>query len=111
MLRLLLVVALVGAGWWAAPHVIDGIARYQVRSALTEAGVSERNADCMAQRMVKRLTIAQLRKLEAVEGEKKSLPGMIRSVRKIDDGEVVAVTVSSSLLCRTGLANESKDPA
>lgn len=110
MLRLLAIVVMAGAAWWAAPHVIDGIARYKVRSALIEAGVSERNADCMAQRMVKRLTITQLRKLEAVEGEKKSLPGMIRSVRKIGDGEVVAVTVSSSLLCRMGLANESNSP-
>ena len=43
------------------------IAEGRVRSALVDAGLSERNADCMAERMVDRLSIDQLRKLEQVK--------------------------------------------
>lgn len=108
ILRLLAIAMFLGAAVYAAPSVISAIAEYKVRSGLIAAGVSQRNADCMARRMVKRLSITQLRKLEQVQGTKNSLGGFVGAVRKIDDGEVVAVTATSALLCRTGLANESK---
>lgn len=87
------------------------IAEPRVRSALSDTGLSPRNADCMAGRMVDRLTIAQLRKLEALSGQNRqtlgqlSLADYIGLVRRIDDPEVVAVTTSSAALCATGLAN------
>jgi len=108
ILRLLAIALLLGAAVYAAPGALSAFAEYRVRSGLIAAGVSERNAGCMARRMVKRLSIAQLRKLERVQGTKASLGGYIGAVRKIGDSEVVAVTVTSSLLCRMGLANESK---
>lgn len=108
LFRLLAIALLLGAAVYAAPSVVSAVAEYKVRSGLIEAGVSERTARCMAKRMVKRLTITQLRKLERAQGTKNSLGGYMSAVRKIGDGEVVAVTVTSSLLCRTGLANESK---
>lgn len=85
------------------------IAESRVRSALVEAGVSERDSDCMAERMVDRLTITQLRKLEglkAVPGETPvptTLGGYVERVRRVGDAEVVTVTATSAGLCAVGL--------
>ena len=83
---------------------VEKIAEHRVRSALVDAGLSERNADCMAHRMVDRLTIKQLRKLEALQGTKRSLGDYVVAVRRVGDTEVIAVTASSAALCTTGLA-------
>jgi len=88
----------------AAAGCVERIAESRVRSALLDSGLSERNADCMAQRMVDRLTIGQLRKLEALQGEKRSLADYVIAVRKVGDAEVIGVTASSAALCTTGLA-------
>lgn len=86
------------------------IAEPRVRSALQDAGLSERNASCMAGRMVDRLTIGQLRKLEALgprNGEARqpaSLGEFVGRVRRVGDAEVIGVTASSAALCATGLA-------
>ena len=85
------------------------LALARVRSALVEAGVSESDSTCMAQRMVDRLTIEQLRKLEALkarpgEAERPTTLGeYVARVRRVGDAEVVAVTASSAGLCATGL--------
>lgn len=87
---------------------VQTIAESRVQSALVDAGLSERNADCMAGRMVDRLTIDQLRKLEAMkarEGEPTDLASYVRRVRNVGDAEVISVTASSAALCATGLAN------
>ena len=88
---------------------VEKIAESRVRTALVEAGLSQRNADCMAGRMVDRLTIGQLRKLE----ELKAKPGeperpvtigeYLERVRRVGDSEVIAVTASSAGLCAVGL--------
>lgn len=99
----LLVAALLVSG------CVQTIAESRVRSALVEAGLSARNADCMAGRMVDRLTLAQLRKLEALkarEGERErpvSLGEYLERVRRVGDSEVIAVTASSAGLCAVGL--------
>lgn len=86
------------------------VAESSVRTALTNAGLSESNADCMAERMVDRLSIAQLRKLERLRGTdtaalgRLSIPEFLRAVRRVDDPEVVAVTTSSAALCAAGIA-------
>lgn len=89
----------------------ETIAESRVRSALVSGGLSDRDADCMAGRMVDRLTIAQLRRLEALAGQSRetlgqlSLPQYIDLVRRIGDAEVIAVTTTSAALCTTGLAS------
>ncbi len=88
---------------------VEQIAESRVRSALVEAGLSDRNADCMAERMVDRLTIAQLRKLEQLKarpGERArpvTIPQYVERVRRVGDAEVIAVTASSAGLCAVGL--------
>ena len=88
---------------------VQKIAESRVRSALVEAGLSDKNASCMAGRMVDRLTIGQLRKLEALKaraGESErpvSIGEYVERVRRVGDSEVIAVTASSAGLCAVGL--------
>lgn len=88
----------------AASGCVEKIAEHRVRNALVHAGLSEGNADCMAHRMVDRLTIKQLRKLEALQGEKRSVADYVIAVRRVGDPEVLGVTASSAALCATGFA-------
>jgi hypothetical protein len=93
----------------AAGGCVQKIAESRVHSALVEAGLSDKNASCMAGRMVDRLTIPQLRKLEALKaqaGERDrplTIAEYIERVRRVGDNEVIAVTASSAGLCAVGL--------
>ena len=88
---------------------VQQIAESRVRSALVEAGVSQDNSACMAARMVDRLSIGQLKKLEALKarpGESArpvTLGEYVERVRRVGDDEVIAVTASSAGLCAVGL--------
>lgn len=99
----LLIVALATGG------CVQKIAESRVRSALVDAGLSDKNAGCMAGRMVDRLTIGQLRKLEALKaraGERErpvTIGEYLERVRRVGDSEVIAVTASSAGLCAVGL--------
>ncbi|MFA7586730.1 MAG: hypothetical protein WCY11_11145 [Novosphingobium sp.] len=99
MFRFLLVVAL----GLASTACVSKLAYGRVKEALLDAGLSERNASCMADRMTDKLTIGQLRKLERLKGEKRSLMDYVAAVRQVDDLDAVEVTVSSAALCATGL--------
>ena len=86
----------------------ETIAEDRVRSALVGAGLPEPTANCMAERMVDRLTIPQLRKLEALkgdgsEGQNATLQDYLARVRAVGDTEVIAVTASSGALCAVGM--------
>jgi cAMP phosphodiesterase len=83
---------------------VEKIAESQVRSALLQAGLPADTADCMAGRMARRLSIGQLRKLEQLQGDKRTLADYVAAVRRVGDPEAVAVTASSAALCSMGLA-------
>ena len=81
------------------------IAESRVKRALTNAGVGERGAACMAGRMVDRLNISQLRKLEALSGIDRNTIGsltvgdFVRRVERVGDPEVLAVVSTSGVVC------------
>ena len=77
-----------------------------VKSAMVEAGLSEPNAACMAERMTDRLSLGQLNKLKKLKGEKRSLSDYVAAVRRVGDAEALSVTASSAALCASGLASE-----
>lgn len=79
-----------------------------VKSAMVDAGLSEPNAECMAERMTDRLSLAQLQKLKQLRGEKRTLGDYVNAVRRVGDAEALAVTASSAALCGTGLARERR---
>ncbi len=79
----------------------------QVKSAMLDAGLSERNSSCMATRLTDRLSIGQLRKLKQLKGTRRSLFDYAAAVRRVDDDEAIEVTLSSAALCASGLAPEA----
>ena len=108
LIGLLLIVGL-GAGA-VFTGLADPLVERQVKSALVESGIGEKRAACMAERMVDRLTIGQLWKLrqgmapQAGEPEEGyGLGELIKRLRRVEDGEAVAVLTTSAGLCAIGL--------
>lgn len=86
----------------AAGCIEQKVAQGQVKSALVNAGLSPAISQCMAHRMVDRLTIKQLRKLQALQGPKRSVGDYIAAVNRINDPQVIQVTISSAAVCVSG---------
>ncbi len=83
------------------------IAESRLNSALLDAGLSQSNSECMAERMVDRLSISELRKLEELKpraGEP-TRPATIRQfvqrVSRVGDAKVLSVATSSAVICAT----------
>ncbi len=105
-----LVLLAVLAGGAVATGFADPLIQWRVKGALVEAGIGERRADCMAERMVDRLTIGQLWKLRqgmaAQDGEPEEdygLGELVKRLRRVNDGEAVAVLTTSAGLCTLGI--------
>ena len=81
---------------------VEHIARSRVQSALQGAGLSQPVSACMAEHMVDKLSIAQLRKLEALQGPKRTPWDYVIAVRRIDDPDVLKVTAAAAGLCMSG---------
>ena len=105
---LLLLAALAGGALYTG--IADPLVAWRVKGALVEAGVGEKRAACMADRMVERLTVFQLYKLQqgmaAQPGEAENAQGLgdlIKRLDRVGDGEAVAVLTTSAGLCAIGL--------
>jgi hypothetical protein len=81
----------------------SAIAESRIASALTDAGLSEPVSECMAERMVDRLSWDQLRSLSRLSEERKSkkmsLPEFLHHYRAALDPEVYAVVTRAGLGC------------
>ncbi|MGE8132136.1 hypothetical protein ACQKO5_00915 [Novosphingobium subterraneum] len=80
----------------------------KVRSALIDAGLSDSNASCMAERMTDRLSIGQLQRLQSLQAPKRGLADYVATVKRLGDAELLGVTTSAAALCASGLAPERK---
>ena len=105
---LLLIVLIAGGALYTG--LANPVVAWQVKGALVQSGIGEKRAACMAERMVDRLTIVQLWKLRqgmtAKEGEPEEgygLGELIKRLRRVDDGEAVAVLTTSAGLCAIGI--------
>jgi len=92
----------------AASCAPSRLAYGKVRSALVDAGLSDSNAACMAERMTDRLSIGQLKRLQSLQGPKRGLADYVATVRRLGDAELLGVTTSAAALCASGLAPEKK---
>lgn len=99
----MLLLAMVTGWYLIAGGGLQRFEEYRVRAALVESGVGTRRAECMARRMVKRLNLLQLWKLQNFAEDKRTLGAYIRGVKRVGDAEAIAVTVSSAGLCAVGL--------
>ena len=77
----------------------------RVRASLIEAGLSPRMAGCMAERMVDRLSLVQLRRLQSLASLRNSHMGgmtvdrFLYKVRALEDAEIFMVTSKAALVC------------
>ncbi len=77
----------------------------RVEAGLVEAGISPRMAACMADRMVDRLSLVQLRRLQSLSKVGRtdfrtvSVDQFLFRVRALKDPEMLAVTSKSALVC------------
>lgn len=77
----------------------------KVRANLIEAGLSPRMAGCMAERMVDRLSINQLRQLKSFASVRNAamrdmtVDHFLYKLRALDDPEIFSVTSRAALSC------------
>lgn len=77
----------------------------KVRASLMDAGLSPRMSGCMAERMVDRLSIAQLKSLKSMASlrdadyHQMTVDRLLYKIRAIDDPEVFSVTSRAALAC------------
>ena len=78
----------------------------RLRAGLVNAGLSEPLAACMAERMVDRLSLTQLRRLGDLPSARGavSIAEFLHRVRALRDPGILGVTTSSAALCASGLA-------
>lgn len=73
----------------------------RLRTGLVNAGLSPRMAGCMAERMVDRLSLMQLRRMSDLPGarESASVEQFLHRVRALRDPEILAVTSAAAARC------------
>jgi hypothetical protein len=79
----------------------------RVATRLTEAGLPRGMADCMAERWVDRLSVFQLRKIQALTDDLKrersqgrmTVVKLVERVRAVDDPEIFEVVSKSASVC------------
>ncbi len=77
----------------------------RLRTGLIEAGLSRNQSGCMAQRMVDRLSLIQLRRIASLKNfGSDSVRGMtvdrfLHNIRSLQDPEILAVTTRAALGC------------
>ena len=77
----------------------------RVRNGLMSAGLSAPISACMADRMVDRLSLIQLNKLNGLGKLKKQKPGdvtfneFVKRTKSLRDPEIVGVVTSSGVVC------------
>ncbi len=77
----------------------------RIRAALMDAGLSQPIAACMAGRMVDRLSLIQLNKLNGLKKlrgqdmRKVTVEEFLRRTRALQDPEILGVATSSGLIC------------
>ncbi len=73
----------------------------RVRNALLNAGLSPRMSECMARKMVNKLSWAQLKRLGAVAkaGKARSVTDFLDDLSAIHDPETISVTTRAALSC------------
>lgn len=77
----------------------------RLRTGLVNAGLSKPIAACMADRMVDRLSLVQLRRLDSLASLRDKRASdltfnqFLHKVRALKDAEILTVTTSSAALC------------
>jgi hypothetical protein len=77
----------------------------RLESGLVSAGLSKKTSACMAERMIDRLSLLQLKRLSSLGNFKDerlgsmSLDRFLYNVRSLEDPEILSVTTKAGLSC------------
>ncbi|MEP3225335.1 MAG: hypothetical protein ABJO01_05125 [Parasphingorhabdus sp.] len=77
----------------------------RIRNGLISAGLSKPVSSCMAERMIDRLSLIQINKLNGLAKLRKQEPGdisvneFVKRTKALQDPEILAVVGSSGLIC------------
>ncbi len=77
----------------------------QLRTGLINAGLSRTQSTCMAQRMIDKLSLLQLRRLSSLSNFRDekladmSMGRFMHNIRSLNDPEILAVTTRAALGC------------
>ena len=73
----------------------------RLRAGLVNAGLSEPMAACMAERMVDRLSLMQLRRIGDLPyaREERDAQGLLHRIRALGDAEILRVTAAAAGVC------------
>jgi len=87
----------------ATAGCVQDIKETRVKSALVQGGLSDELSACMAHRMARKLTIRQLRSLQALSrADKRTIGDYVTALRRNGDADAIEVTLSSAALCKAG---------
>jgi hypothetical protein len=77
----------------------------RLRTGLENAGLSHAMAACMAERMVDRLSLGQLRRIGDLPRASSALSvsEFLHRIRALGDPQILGVSTSSAALCAVGL--------
>ena len=77
----------------------------RLRTGLRNAGLSEAMAACMAERMVDRLSLIQLRRIGDLPyaASSGSVSEFLHRIRSLGDPQILSVSSSSAALCAVGM--------
>ena len=77
----------------------------RLRTGLINAGLSQPMAACMAERMVDRLSLIQLRRIGDLPraSSSGSVSEFMRRIRSLGDPQILSVSTSSAALCAVGM--------
>jgi hypothetical protein len=77
----------------------------RLRTGLMNAGLSSGQSACMADRMVDKLSLIQLRRIASLKNFQKerirdmSIDRFLHNIRSLEDSEILAVTTRAALSC------------
>ena len=107
MRKVVIILALlaIGLGIWMYSGGLERVTAGRIENALTARGVPEAVAACMGTRLSERLTVSQLRELEAMRereveaGVPASTVEFLERLRNTEDRELLEVVGSSAAIC------------
>lgn len=115
MLAIVLAIGLIGLGVWVFTRdggVLERVTEERVEGALLANGLPAPMAECMAEKLVDKLSISQLQKLEKLgpQGGESRIPetgaAAVERLRRVEDSEAVSALISSATTC--GIASMRK---
>jgi hypothetical protein len=85
----------------AAALAACAVPEARLRAGLVNAGLSEQMAACMAERMVDRLSLAQLRRIGDLPyaSDERTVTGFLHRVRALRDPEIWRVSSAAAAIC------------